>query len=409
MIVILGAGEYGKLIREKFLGEKKDVVFYDNDRRKWGEIIQSTEVVTLDYFLRVAKHNDTKIIIGSKNLSVLYFLKDVQPTCQILKVENEELVDIDFGAINEFQYDNSIEIGKKNLECYEKRLVELKENGNATVYKHALEYVEFKRNHLNVPEISSIELTNNCNLKCPNCPNSSLSFHKGYISDEVFEQAIKYIPPYKSDTVAVHCMGEPLMHPKIIYYLKRLAEIQVNICMSTNGILLDEQMSKEILAIFSKLDKCVLYVSFHTKKSVENWYKFRELYNTYDTNNIIFAGQVLEHNEREAHQWLREIGIDDPYNEPNIRHISSHSWAGNVSSRRTEYNDIEVHNRIRNCYYLRQRKVAVMWDGSLRGCCYDSNATQKCGNIFEFEKADINPKGYELCNCCDPDWITGYQ
>lgn len=409
MIVILGAGEYGKLIRDKFFLDEKDVVFYDNDRRKWREIIQGTEVVTLDYFLKVAKDNDTKIIIGSKNLSVLYFLKDVQPTCQVLKVENEELVDIDLGYINEFQYDNSIEIGKKNLECYEKRLVELKENVNTTVYKHALEYVEFKRKHLNVPEISSIELTNNCNLKCPNCPNSSLSFHKGYISDEVFEQAIKYIPPYKSDTVAVHCMGEPLLHPKLIYYLKRLAEIQVNICMSTNGILLDEEKSKEILAIFSKLDKCVLYVSFHTKKSVENWYKFRELYNTYDANNVIFAGQVLEHNEIEAHQWLREIGINDPYNEPNIRHITSHSWAGNVSSRRTEYDDIEVRNRIRNCYYLRQRKVAVMWDGTLRGCCYDSNATQKCGNIFEFEKADINPKGYALCNCCDPDWITGYQ
>ena len=80
-----------------------------------------------------------------------------------------------------------------------------------------------------------------------------------------------------------------------------------------------------------------------------------------------------------------------------------------MSSWRKEYNDIEVKNRIRNCYYLRQRKVAVMWDGSIKVCCYDSDATQKCGSVFDFESVDINPMGYELCNRCDPDWTTGYQ
>ena len=78
-------------------------------------------------------------------------------------------------------------------------------------------------------------------------------------------------------------------------------------------------------------------------------------------------------------------------------------------ARRKEYQEIEVKNRIRNCYYLRNRKVAVRWDGTLRCCCYDANETALCGNIFEFKNAEQNPHGYNLCRNCDPDWTTGFQ
>ena len=409
MIIILGAGQYGVQIRNHFFENREDIVFYDNDRRKWGKTIDNAIVITLEKFQQLIRVEDTQVVVGGRSSSLLFFLKDAAPACQILKVADGQLVAMDIEEIGEFSYDNALEVGTKNLEKHISRMDEFKQEGKTAAYKHASEYIEFKKEHLRLPEISSIELTNNCNLKCPNCPNATLSFHKGYMSDEVFEKALKYLPPYKNDTIAVHCMGEPLLHPKLIVYLKRLAELEINICMSTNGVLLEGRVCKEILSIFSKLDKAVLYVSFHTKKSVENWYEFLKLYQTYPDNNIIFRGQVLEHNQEEAYRWLKEIGIEEPLSHPYIRHISSHSFAGNVPGRKTEYNEIEVANRIRNCYYLLERKVAVMWDGTLRGCCYDSNATQNCGNIFEFEKADINPRGYDLCRHCDPDWITGWQ
>lgn len=409
MTVIIGCSEYGIWIRNQILGNDKTVVFYDNDRRKWGKNINETKVISLDEFVCLIKQKETKLVIGGKNSSILQFVKELHPACSVLKVETDKLIELKVESIDDFVYDNALQIGKENLKSHINRMDELKTKGKDEAYQHAAQYVDFKMNHLEVPEISSIELTNNCNLQCRNCPNATLTFHKGYMSEEVFEQAIKYLPPYKNDTIAVHCMGEPLLHPKLITYLKRLAEIEVNIAMSTNGILLNEEISRQILDIFYKLEKTVLYISFHTKKSVENWYKFLKIYEEYPKNNIYFRGQVLEHNREQAYGWLQEFGIDSPEEHPFIRHITSHSWAGNVEERKHEYSKIEVNNRIRNCYYLRQRKVAVMWDGTLRGCCYDSNATQNCGNIFEFEKANINPRGYKLCNYCDPDWITGYQ
>ena len=349
------------------------------------------------------------IIVAGRQPSMYEFLRDVvNPKAKIFAEKNGELNQINLDLLEKFEYKNAEEIGYYNLKKHLERAEILKKSGGLA-YEHALKYIDFKKEHLCVPEISSIELTNNCNLKCPNCPNSTLKFHKGYISDEVFYEALKYLPPYQDDTVAVHCMGEPLLHPKLVEYLTELGKRKINICMSTNGILLNEELLRKILDIYKNIDKSVLYISFHTKKSVENWCKCVDIVKEYDIPGLLFYGQVLEHNEDEAHRWLMEFGIDDPHQNQYIRHITSHSWAGNVENRKVEYSDIEMKNRIRNCYYLRKRKIAVMWDGTLRGCCYDSNATQNCGNIFEYENADINPYGYDLCRCCDPDWITGWQ
>ena len=409
MVIIVGAGEVGKGILKKYYSNLKDCVFYDNDRRKWGTSIEGRKIITLTEFIEYAKNLESEIVVASKSASLHAFLKDVAPACSIYLETNNVLKKIELEDLKKFDYINATEVGISNLQKHIERAKQLKESGDFLAYEHAMRYIDFKKEHLKLPEISSIEFTNNCNLKCPNCPNATLSFHKGFISDDVFYEALKYVPPYQKDTVAVHCMGEPLLHPKLIEYLTAMSKRKINICISTNGLLLTEELGRKILDIFSSLDRTVLYISFHVKKSVENWLKFTKLVEAYKIEGLDFYGQVLEHNEEEAHAWLKELGIENPHEHPYIRHITSHSWGGNVEGRKVEYSDIEVNNRIRVCYYLRNRKVAVMWDGQLRGCCYDSNATQKCGNIFDFANADIDPYGYELCRCCDPDWLTGYQ
>lgn len=55
MIIIFGAGEEGISIRNNYYGDNSDVVFYDNDRRKWGKVIYNTPVVDFDYFCQMVK------------------------------------------------------------------------------------------------------------------------------------------------------------------------------------------------------------------------------------------------------------------------------------------------------------------------------------------------------------------
>lgn len=115
MTVIIGCGEYGIWIRRQILGDEQDVVFYDNDRRKWGEIISKTRVVSLDEFISLIKREETKLVIGGKNPSILQFVKDIYPMCSVLKVEDDKLIRLKTESIGDFQYDNAFQIGEENL------------------------------------------------------------------------------------------------------------------------------------------------------------------------------------------------------------------------------------------------------------------------------------------------------
>lgn len=409
MTVIVGAGKYGRWIKQAFCKDT-DTLFYDNDRRKWSKKVDGIEIISLDKLLEYADDKNNKLIVGSRSDTILYFVKDISPKCPVLIVKHDKLAEINLDDIGEFNYDNSQSVGEKALEEYASQMEIFKLHGLTKAYDHAVSFVKFKEKNISTPEISGIEFTNECNLKCPNCPNSYLSFHKGYMSDEVFYEALKYMPPYKNDTVSVHCMGEPLLHPKFLTYLNDMADNGINICISTNGILLNESMAKQVLSILSRVNKATFYISFHTEKSVENWKTILDIYHSSsNNNNISFYGQVLEHNDIQAHMWLQNIGIMDYYVHPNIRHITSHSWGGNLKNKEKRYSDIEVKNKIRNCYYLRNNKIIVLWDGSLKACCIDCNATQKCGSIFDFKNASIEKNGYPLCSHCDADWMTNYN
>lgn len=67
----------------------------------------------------------------------------------------------------------------RRLHFCKKSLERLKKNGDMKAYRHAVNYVNYKENHILTPRVVGIELTNNCNLKCPNCPTPTSVREKG--------------------------------------------------------------------------------------------------------------------------------------------------------------------------------------------------------------------------------------
>lgn len=55
MIIIVGCGKTGRKIKDTFLKNEKDIVWYDNDRRKWGKTIEDIKVITLDELFHEVK------------------------------------------------------------------------------------------------------------------------------------------------------------------------------------------------------------------------------------------------------------------------------------------------------------------------------------------------------------------
>lgn len=406
MTIIFGAGSMGKQIYERLAAESDEILFYDNDRRKWGKFFEGgTRIITLEEYLDLCGRVDTRVILGSSYRSAPYFLRDtcVNPD-SVYGYDEGKLVPLNLSNLQEWNIDyRSLE--EEKLKKYKMLAEKYKTLGNETAYNHAITFIRFKEDHLTTPELGGIELTNHCNLKCPNCPNPTINREKGYMSEETFQKALSFIPP--GTQMSFHGLGEPLLHSHCLEWMEIAQRAGMDEAISTNGLLLDRETAEKIFAILKKTENSIVYISFHTKRSVECWKECLKVAVRYP--HVAFYGQVLEHNEEQAYQWLYECGISDVEQNPFLRKITSHSFAGNVTGRKTRYRDAEIRNRIRACTSLRNNHAQVRWDGRLSTCCYDAECITECGNINDFENAENRSGGYPLCTTCDPDWMTGFH
>jgi len=114
-------------------------------------------------------------------------------------------------------------------------------------------YYGFKKKEDAVfPPMVFAEITNVCNLECIHCPHSYVSKQEFYkprnMEFGIFKKVIDEIADYKGAILRLVCDGEPMMHPdflKMIIYARQKGVSPI--CFNTNGTLLDEERSLEIL------------------------------------------------------------------------------------------------------------------------------------------------------------------
>ncbi len=93
-----------------------------------------------------------------------------------------------------------------------------------------------------------IEPTNLCNLDCRTCMRNVWGEPSGSMSDETFERifaSIQKISPIP--TIFFGGFGEPLIHPRIIEWIKRFKSIGAKVELITNALLLTEDYSLQFI------------------------------------------------------------------------------------------------------------------------------------------------------------------
>ena len=89
-----------------------------------------------------------------------------------------------------------------------------------------------------------IEISNSCNLKCTFCPE--VLRKKQFMSVPVFKEILKKIAPY-TEEIALHLMGEPLMHRQLDQLLDAAAEKGTPVNITTNGVFLTDEKKQLLL------------------------------------------------------------------------------------------------------------------------------------------------------------------
>jgi MoaA/NifB/PqqE/SkfB family radical SAM enzyme len=95
-----------------------------------------------------------------------------------------------------------------------------------------------------------IEPTNQCNLECRTCIRNVWEESSGMMQWEVFERILSGIQAFSPiPTIFLGGFGEPLVHPKIIEMIRAVKELGCCVELITNGILLSENISKQLVDI----------------------------------------------------------------------------------------------------------------------------------------------------------------
>lgn len=95
-----------------------------------------------------------------------------------------------------------------------------------------------------------IEVTTACNLNCQTCIRHSWVDPSAHMKQDTFEKILASIPTFPAlDQVVLTSFGEPLVHPRIVEMLEKLKALNVSITLGTNGLLLKENIAKELVRL----------------------------------------------------------------------------------------------------------------------------------------------------------------
>lgn len=203
--------------------------------------------------------------------------------------------------------------------------------------------------------IYQIELTNYCNATCSYCPHSTHHRARGYMTFDVFQATLDAMA---NRIVALHHFGEPLLHARVVDFVRKATCAGVVAGFSTNGKLLSQSLLDRLL------DAGLGWLRVHTDPfgvrksafSVPNGFEFTE-HSIEATNDAPVKPKV--------------------------------SFSGHLDIPKTRN-----HSR---CSFLRNDWRVVLWDGTLAKCCHDiegtnSDALCETCNGYVF----VNPRDW--CN-----------
>jgi len=102
------------------------------------------------------------------------------------------------------------------------------------------------------PPMVFAETTNICNLNCIHCPYSYISEQKSYkprhMEFNIFKKIVDEVSSYKGVILRLVCDGEPMLHPQFLDMIDYAVQKGISpICLNTNGTLLNERVSRELL------------------------------------------------------------------------------------------------------------------------------------------------------------------
>lgn len=225
-----------------------------------------------------------------------------------------------------------------------------------------------------IKTITTIELSNLCNLRCLYCVNRLLVRHPsrtpGIMTEEVFERTLAVLKSLcdggTQREVNMNGNGESCLDPQLPERIRRVKDIvgaDRQVGMSTNGVNMTYELARALRD--SGLDRLDIspHSVYHARRAVVHMVK---------------AG------------WAgRGIINTGPIN-------ASHNWAGQLEAEHS----IDLLLKDIPCDPLIEGRGYVQAEGNVTPCCYDYRNLGVFGSVFDEDLLERPVKPYKLCFTC---------
>lgn len=289
-----------------------------------------------------------------------------------------------------------------------------------------------------VPFSVSVEPTNVCNLRCPQCPsgNGSLTRTRGFINFETYKKIIDQTAPYLLN-LFLYFQGEPFLSKNIFELIAYANSKNIYTATSTNAHFLSTENCEKIVK--SGLDKLIVSIDGASQETYEQ-YRINGKLKTAEQNlqNLVSAKQKLNSKKPEIELQFLVLGT----NEHEIQKFNNKWKKSGVDSIKLKTAQIydykngsifipkkQKFSRYKKSKtgYVRKNKIKNrcprLWNttvmtinGDLLPCCFDKDAEHVFGNINQNSLKEIannqkfkdfaktvltNRKQTEICRNCN--------
>lgn len=254
--------------------------------------------------------------------------------------------------------------------------------------------------HWGNPESLSVEPTNMCNLKCPECPsgNNTMTRSRLFLSESDFKNSISQLSDYIVH-LQLFFQGEPFLHPKIYDFISFATQKGIYTSTSTNGQFLTTDNCNKIVE--SGLQRIVISVDGTTQGVFEKYRKGGSLdLVTSGIGNLVVSKKRLksktpyiimqfvvfktnEHQVTDVKNLAKALKVDAlQIKTAQIYNFENGNPLIPINKKYSRY-----HKNIDNTYSLKREKnfkCQRIWNGfvisaenNLLPCCFDKNGDYK--------------------------------
>ena len=288
-----------------------------------------------------------------------------------------------------------------------------------------------------MPISYSIEPTNHCNLKCPECPSGlgTLTRPLGLLSVEDFKTIIDQV----KDTgfyVQLYFQGEPYINKNLPEMIRYAQSKNIYISISTNGHFVNVKTIDNILN--NAPDKLIYSMDGLDEESYQN-YRVGGSFKKADEGLrllikkrnelgrkkpfVEFQFIVMKQNEHlldEVKKYGKDVGVNKVVFK--TMQVSSYENAVHFLPSNQKYSryivnngSVKIKNKLKNHCFALWRTSVITWDGKVVPCCFDKDANFGLGELKEKSMKEIwlsepyrnfrqgvlnNRKGLSMCTNC---------